>query len=83
MMPCESWDAREAALLRMQRASARTMAEEMAARWCGNTEWGEARPSPRCGGHFTTDDQELALKIVGDKRRKTRRAPSLSLGLIL
>ena len=33
MMPCESWDAREAALLRMQRASARTMAEEMAARW--------------------------------------------------
>ena len=32
MMPCESWNAREAALLRMERASARTMAEEMAAR---------------------------------------------------
>jgi hypothetical protein len=46
MMPCESWNAREAALLRMERASARTMAEEMAARWCGKKDWGEARPSP-------------------------------------
>ena len=48
MMPCESWNAREAALLRMERASARTMAEEMAARWCGKKDWGEARPSPYC-----------------------------------
>jgi hypothetical protein len=34
----------------MERASARTMAEEMAARWCGKKDWGEARPSPRCLG---------------------------------
>ena len=33
--PWESWNAREAAWLRVVRASAQTMAEEIAARWCG------------------------------------------------
>ena len=47
-MPWKSWNARKAAFLRMERASARTMAEEMAARWCGKKDWGEARPSPYC-----------------------------------
>ena len=46
MMPWESWNARDAALLRIERASARTMEEEMAARWWGKKDWGEERPSP-------------------------------------
>ena len=45
MMPWESWNARDAALLRIERASARTMEEEMAARWWGKKDWGEERPS--------------------------------------
>jgi len=47
MMPWESWNARDAAWLRVERASARTMAEEIAARWWGEKDWGEARPSHR------------------------------------
>ena len=46
MMPWESWNARDAAWLRIERASARTMEEEIAARWWGKKDWGEARPSP-------------------------------------
>ena len=46
MMPWESWNARDAAWLRIERASARTIEEEMAARWWGKKDWGEARPSP-------------------------------------
>ena len=45
-MPWESWNARDAAWLRIERASARTMEEEIAARWWGKKNWGEARPSP-------------------------------------
>ena len=47
MMPWESWNARDAAWLRIERASARTMEEEIAARWWGKKDWGEARPSHR------------------------------------
>ena len=36
--------ARDAAWLRIERASAQTMAEEMAARWWGKKDLGEARP---------------------------------------
>ena len=42
MMPWESWNARDAAWLRIERASARTIEEEMAARWWGKKD-GEAR----------------------------------------
>ena len=45
-MPWASEKARAAALLRIARASARTMADETAARWCGKKDWGEARPRP-------------------------------------
>eukprot|EP00964_Phaeocystis_antarctica_P106886 scaffold71679_cov28-Phaeocystis_antarctica.AAC.1 len=38
--------AREAAWLRIVRASARTMAQETAARWCWKKDWGDARPRP-------------------------------------
>ena len=42
MMPWESWNARDAAWLRIERASARTIEEEMAARW-----WGKKASRPR------------------------------------
>jgi hypothetical protein len=42
----ESCVAKDAAWLRMERASAQTMAEEMAARWWGKKDLGEARLSP-------------------------------------
>ena len=44
----ESWNASDAAWLRIERASARTMEEEIAASEVvgGKQDWGEARPSP-------------------------------------
>ena len=57
MMPWESWNARDAAWLRIERASARTMEEEIAARWWGKKDWGEARPSHR-HVHKRDDERE-------------------------
>ena len=90
MMPCESWNAREAALLRMERASARTMAEEMAARWCGKKDWDLAcglplrDPPPlssACPRELNANAASAALRQLaraarGWKMRPAHRPPS-------
>ena len=45
-MPKESMNAREAAFETMAAESAATMADEMAARWWGKNDCGEARDVP-------------------------------------
>jgi hypothetical protein len=88
MMPWESWNARDTAWLRIERASARTIEEEMAARWWGKKDWGEARPSvwreksqtdrhltlyPKANTDYTPGDAAQHSHTVGPHTCKCRR----------